>query len=75
MSLLLRRYKKTTGYARLWFYVALAIGFTGIAVWAIVERDWIVAAISAAMIGVSVGVAMLHRRLSRELATSEKQTR
>ncbi len=75
MSLLLRRYAKSTGYARSWFYVALAIGFAGLAVRAIVERDWLVGAIAVAMIGVSVGVAVLGRRLARGLAASQKQAR
>ena len=75
MSMIWRRYLKSTGYARSWFYVAHAIGFAALAVWAVVERDWGVGGIAAVMVGLAAIASPISRRLSRGLAASESEQR
>ncbi len=41
MSLPWRRYARS-GYAPPWFYAIMAAGFMALAVWAAVQRDWLV---------------------------------
>ncbi|TAK72582.1 MAG: hypothetical protein EPO22_00420 [Dehalococcoidia bacterium] len=60
MHLLWRRYSKS-GAAPPWFYAAMALGFTALAVWAIVQRDWLVMALALAMIGVTAAGARIMR--------------
>ena len=74
MSLILRRYARTTGYARAWFYLAIALGFAGLAAWAIVQRDWLVAIFATTMIAVALVLVPLSRRLTEALAASQRDT-
>lgn len=62
MHLLWRRYSRS-GYAPIWFYALMAIGFGALAVWAIVERDWIVLAIAIVMVPVTIGGSRIMRAL------------
>jgi hypothetical protein len=71
MSLMLRRYAKSTGYARPWFYAAMALGFAALAVWAAVAGDWIVMGVALAMITASIVAIPLTRRLARGLEASK----
>jgi hypothetical protein len=75
MSMIWRRYVKSTGYARPWFYVALALGFAVLAAWAIIERDWIVGAIAVVMVVLATIAAPISRRMARGLAASEAANR
>ena len=70
MSLIFRRYARTTGYAPSWFYVIAAIAFAALALWAITQRDWLVAALASAMITASIAVAAITRRLKTALEAS-----
>ncbi len=60
MHLIWRRYSRS-GAAPLWFYAAMALGFGALAVWAIVQRDWLVMALALAMIGVTTAGARIMR--------------
>ena len=64
MHLIWRRYSRS-GAAPPWFYVAMALGFTALAVWAIVQRDWLVMALAFAMIGVTAAGARIMRSTRR----------
>lgn len=70
MMLLLGRYGKSSGYAPSWFYVLAAIGFAALTVWAVVQRDWVVAGVAVAMVGMTAVVAMITRRLRAALEAS-----
>ena len=70
MFFLWRRYSRA-GYAPPAFYIAVAIGFLALAVWALTQQDWLVAAIALAMIAVTAGGARIMRRLS--VASSESR--
>jgi hypothetical protein len=72
MSMIWRRYLKSTGYAPAWFYAALAVGFFVLAGWAIIAQDWLVVTLALVMI---VAAVPLTRRLARGLAASEKEHR
>jgi len=63
MHLIARRYSRS-GYAPTWFYAALCIGFAAMAVWALAQRDWLVAAIAIAMVPVTIAGSRVLRRLS-----------
>jgi hypothetical protein len=75
MSMIWRRYVKSTGYAPAWFYAALAVGFVVLAGWAIIAQDWLVAALALAMFVVAVAAVPVTRRLARGLAASEQEHR
>jgi uncharacterized membrane protein len=75
MSMIWRRYAKSTRYARSRFYIVLAIGFAALAGWAVVERDWLVGVIAAVMVVLAAITGLFARRLSRELAASESKQR
>ena len=62
MHLVWRRYSRS-GAASPWFYGAMALGFTALAIWAIVERDWLVMAVALAMIGVTAAGARMMRSI------------
>jgi uncharacterized membrane protein len=69
MHLLYRRYARS-GYASPLFYILMALGFGGLAVYAAVRGDWLIAVIAALMIvAVTVG-ARVMRRMSDALADS-----
>lgn len=71
MHLLWRRYARA-GYAPTWFYGAVAGAFAGLIVWAIVEGNWLVAALAAAMVIVTLAGARLMRRMGSSLAESRR---
>ena len=71
MFFLWRRYSRA-GYAPPAFYIAVALGFAALAVWAITRQDWLVAAIAIAMIAVTAGGARIMRRLSVASSQSRK---
>jgi hypothetical protein len=71
MHLLWKRYSRS-GYAPPWFYIAVGAGFAALAVWALVQRDWLVAAIALAMIAVTVGGSRIMRRLGEASAASRR---
>jgi hypothetical protein len=75
MSMIWRRYVKSTGYAPAWFYATFALGFVALAVWAIVARDWTVAIIAGVMIVVAIVAIPVTRRLARGLAASGRERR
>jgi hypothetical protein len=72
MNLLLRRYTRS-GYAPPWFYAAATIGFAAMAVWAIAQADWIVAAIATAMIPATFFGARVMRQLRDSAAASRRE--
>src|SRR3954467_10917540 len=63
MNLLFRRYTRS-GYAPPWFYAIAVVAFAGLAVWALVQMDWIVAALGLAMVPVTIAGARVMRRLT-----------
>ena len=60
MHLIWKRYSRS-GAAPAWYYIAMALGFGALAVWAIVQRDWLVMALALAMIGVTAIGARIMR--------------
>ena len=74
MHLLWRRYARS-GYAPVWFYALMAAGFVGLAVWAIIGRDWLIAGIAAAMVAVTIAGSRVMRRFSDAAAASERYAR
>ena len=64
MYFLWKRYSRA-GAAPPWFYVAMALGFAALAIWAIVARDWLVMALALAMIGVTAAGARIMRSIRR----------
>ena len=60
MHILWKRYSRS-GAAPVWFYAAMALGFGALAVWAIVQRDWLVMALALAMSGVTTIGARIMR--------------
>ena len=62
MHFIWKRYSRS-GAAPPWFYVALALGFAALAVWAIVEGDWLVMALALAMIGITAAGARIMRSI------------
>ena len=60
MHLIWKRYSRS-GAAPAWYYIAMALGFGAFAVWAIVQRDWLVMALALAMIGVTTIGARIMR--------------
>ena len=68
MSFLLRRSSRS-GTAPPWFYVAMAIGFAGLAAWGVVQGDWVVAGIAVAMVVVVAAGAAVMRRLRMPATT------
>jgi hypothetical protein len=75
MSMIWRRYVKSTDYAPAWFYAGLAVGFVVLTGWAIIAQDWLVAALAFLMIVVAVAAVPVTRRLGRALKASTEQTR
>jgi len=71
MHLLWKRYSRS-GYAPPWFYALLSAGFIALAAWALVTGDWLVAAIAIVMLPITVGGAMLMKRLSEASEASRK---
>lgn len=72
MSFLLRRSSRS-GAAPPWFYVAMAIGFAGLAAWGVVQGDWVVAGIAVAMVVVVAAGSMAMRRLRMPATTDNRQ--
>ena len=72
MSLMLRRYAKSTGYAQPWLYALFAAGFAALAVWAGVQQQWFVLVVAVAMLAISVAAVPITRRLARGLAASNE---
>jgi len=73
MSLLYRRYLRSAGYPPLWFFGLAACGFAGLAIWALVHGDWLVAALALAMVAVALAFGVASRRLARALAASQAE--
>jgi hypothetical protein len=73
MSLIFRRYTRTTGYAPSWFYAIAAVAFTALAIWAATSSNWLVAIIAAAMVVASIVVGVITRRLRTALAASTEE--
>ena len=72
MFFLWKRYSRS-GYAPPLFYVIMAIGFVALAVWAITQRDWLVAAIALAMLIVTASGARIMRRMSNVASPASTQ--
>ena len=73
MSLMLRRYAKSTGYARPILYALFAIGFTALAVWAGMQQQWLIATFAIVMAAVSIVAIPITQRLARGLAASNER--
>ena len=73
MNLLFRRYTRS-GYAPLWFYALMALGFGALAVWAAVQRDWLVMALAVVMLGVTIAGSRIMRRMSEGKGASQRTT-
>lgn len=71
MHLLWKRYSRS-GHAPAWFYGLVGAGFVALAAWAVVRGDWLVAAIAAVMLPVTVGGTRLMRRLSEASEASRR---
>ncbi len=71
MHLIWKRYSRS-GYAPTWFYALLGSGFVSITIWALAQRDWIVAAIAALMVPVTIGGSVLMRHLREASAASQR---
>jgi uncharacterized ion transporter superfamily protein YfcC len=72
MSLILRRYTRTSGYAPSWFYVVATLGFIALTIWAVIRGDWLVTALAAAMITATIAVAIITRHLKAALDASNE---
>ena len=70
MHLLWRRYS-SSGYAPQAFYLIAAVAFATLAVWALVQAEWLVAALAALMIVVTAAGSRLMRRLAAAARASE----
>ena len=70
MLLLMRRLSRT-GVAPGWFYVLAAAGFAGLAVFAMIQGDWIIAVIAAVMIAATAMGAVLMRKVVTSSALRE----
>jgi len=70
MSLIFRRYTRSTGYAPSWFYAIAAVAFTALAIWAATSANWLVAIIAAIMVVASIAVGAVTRRLRTALEAS-----
>jgi hypothetical protein len=62
-----------SGYGPPALYFAFATGFTALVLWALVQRDWAVAAIAAVMIVVAGAGAMLVPKLKAALEASQAE--
>jgi hypothetical protein len=74
MHLIWRRYNRS-GFAPAWFYVALVVGFTALAVVGAVRGDWLVLPIALVMAGVTVLVSVVARRLGDPRARNGHEER
>ena len=81
MQFIWRRYSRS-GYAPPLFYIAVAIGFCALGAWAIVESEWVVAAIAIVMAPATIAGSRVMRRLNEaetasraELAAAERERR
>ncbi len=74
MQLLWKRYARS-GYAPGWFYILAAAAFVALAVWAVVEHDWVVAAIAVGMAVAAFAGGRMMRRLVEGLAESSRRVR
>jgi uncharacterized membrane protein len=72
MFFMRRRYSRS-GYAPPLFYVALALGFSALLVWALVRGDWLVALLAAAMIAVTAVGGRFMRRFASASRESQRQ--
>jgi predicted lysophospholipase L1 biosynthesis ABC-type transport system permease subunit len=72
MHVMWKRYARS-GYAPRWFYVLAAAAFVALAAWAMVEGDWIVAAIAAVMVVAAFAGGRVMRRLGEGLAESSRR--
>ena len=72
MHLLWRRYMRS-GYGPPALYFVFAAGFGALVLWALVQRDWTVAAIAAVMIAVAGAGAMLVPKLKAALEASQAE--
>lgn len=71
MHLLWKRYTRS-GSAPPWFYWLIGSGFVALAIWALAQSDWIVAAIAAVMVPVTIAGSVLMRRLREASAASQR---
>jgi hypothetical protein len=71
MHLIWKRYTRS-GSAPPWFYALIGSGFIALTVWGIAQRDWLVAAIAAVMVPVTIAGSILMRRLSAAAAASQR---
>lgn len=76
MHLLWRRYARS-GYAPAWFYALIGSAFVSLVAWALLERDWLIAAIAGVMVLVTVvgGVAMGRMRDAYESSSRGEEFR
>lgn len=72
MQFIWKRYSRS-GYAPPLFYVAIALGFVALAVWALVQTNWIVAALAIAMVPVTIAGSRVMQRLSVAEAASRAE--
>jgi hypothetical protein len=73
MFFLWKRYSRS-GYAPPLFYVIMAIGFVALAVWAITQRDWLVATIALAMLVVTASGARIMRGMNNAASSAPTET-
>jgi hypothetical protein len=71
MHLIWKRYTRS-GSAPTWFYALIGSGFVALAIWGLAQRDWIVAAIAAVMVPVTIGGSVLMRRLREASVASQR---
>jgi uncharacterized membrane protein YfcA len=57
------------------FYTIAAAAFVALAVWAVIERDWVVAAIAVVMVVAAFAGGRIMRRLVEGLAESSRRVR
>jgi cobalamin synthase len=70
MHLLYRRYARS-GAAPRAFYVAFALGFTALALFAMVRGNWLVVALAIVMVAVTAAGARVMRRLGGSVHADE----
>lgn len=71
MHLIWKRYSRS-GYAPAWFYALIGSGFVALTAWGIMQRDWLVAAVAAVMVPVTIVGSRLMKRLSEASAASQR---
>lgn len=69
MHLIWKRYARS-GSAPPWFYALFGSGFVALTVWAIMQRDWLVASIAVAMVPVTVAGGRMVKRFALAARTT-----